>query len=247
MKKVILYFLFVLSGLVYGQKVSTSLTYVVNEPAKRTNKTPVLIMLHGYGANESDLFDIAKTFDTRFITFSLRAPIEIQGESFCWFNLIRHEGMPFTYDYKEVKEASQKVLSFISNACKAYHVDSTQVFLMGFSQGAMLSYDLALNAPKKIKGVAALSGKMMEEDKTLKTNWDQATKVKFFIGHGKSDNTIKMEEANKAIQFLKSKNVIDVTYKQYEMPHTISGDELNDMRAWLVKVISPEKKVQAKK
>src|SRR6187551_529611 len=131
-----------------AQTVTTSLAYVVNEPAKRNPKTPVLIMLHGYGSNENDLFDIAKTLDNRFITFSLRAPIKIDPDANAWFILNRSQGRPFTYNYQEVQESVMKIRSFISNACKAFHVDSTQVYILGFSQGAMLSYELAFRYPK---------------------------------------------------------------------------------------------------
>lgn len=225
-----------------AQTINTSLTYLVNEPAKRNAKTPVLIMLHGYGSNEADLFDISKTLDPRFITFSLRAPTVLGEGSYCWYNITRVEGKPFIYDYKEVKVSAEKILSFISNACRAYKVDSSQVFLMGFSQGAILSYELAALAPKKIKGIMALSGRMMEETKALESNWADLVKVKYFIAHGNSDNTIKQEESDKAYNYLKEKKVTDLTYKRYEMPHSICGAELNDIKAWLVKAITPEKK-----
>src|SRR6478609_1153301 len=106
---------------VNAQTVTTSLAYVVNEPAKRNPKTPVLIMLHGYGSNENDLFDIAKTLDNRFITFSLRAPIKMDADANAWFILNRTQGQPFTYSYKEAQESVLKIKSFISNACKAFH------------------------------------------------------------------------------------------------------------------------------
>jgi phospholipase/carboxylesterase len=73
------------------------------------------------------------------------------------------------------------------------------------------------------------------------------SKIKFFIAHGESDNVIKIEEAQKSKTFLKEKKVLDLTYKTYAMPHSISGDELNDLRGWLSKAIKPaEKKVEPK-
>ncbi len=248
MKKVIFYLLVLISYATgFSQTVKTDLTYLVNAPASRNTKTPVLIMLHGYGSNESDLFDISKSIDNRFITFSLRAPVSLGEGAYCWYNITRVEGKPFIYDYKEAKVAETKILSFISNACKAYNVDSTQVYLMGFSQGAIMSYELSIAAPKKIKGILALSGRMMTETQSLTTNWDQVANVKYFIAHGNSDNMIKQEESDKAAEFLKTKKVTDVTYHKYEMPHSICGAELNDIKAWLTKAINPEKKPAMKK
>ncbi len=220
-----------------SQTVTTDLIYKVNKPTQTTKKTPVLIMLHGYGSNETDLFDISKSIDERYIVFSLRAPYVLKDGGFSWYDLQFLPQQQFTYNYKEAKESRKKILSFISNACKAYNVDSSQVILMGYSQGTIMAYDVALSAPTKIKGVVALSGLLLEETKAIKTDWTKAINVKFFIAHGYSDNVIKIAEADKVNTFLKSKKVIDVTYKNYEMPHAIMGNELNDIKKWLKKVI----------
>jgi phospholipase/carboxylesterase len=114
---------------------------------------------------------------------------------------------------------------------------------MGFSQGSIMAYDLALAAPKKIKGVLALSGRMMVESKNLKTDWTKAVKTKYFIAHGNSDNVIKIAEADSVVKFFKLKKVSDVTFNNYEMSHTINGKELNDIKRWLKKAIDPPEKV----
>ena len=236
-KKKILVLFLLLGFFAKSQTVITDLVYKVNKPAQTTKKTPVLIMLHGYGSNETDLFDISKTIDERYIVFSLRAPYVLKDGGFSWYDLQFLPQQQFTYNYKETKESRKKILSFISNACKAYNVDSTQVILMGYSQGTIMAYDVALSAPTKIKGVVALSGLLLDETKAIKTDWAKAINVKFFIAHGYSDNVIKVSEADKVNTFLKSKKVIDVTYKNYEMPHAIMGNELNDIKKWLKKVI----------
>lgn len=240
-----IFFLVVFSSLylsLLSQKINTSLTYSVHLPAKKTAKTPVLILLHGYGSNESDLFELAKTMDSRFTTFSLRAPNDSKEQGFCWYELDRLPNGDFKYDYKQAEASRVKILSFISNACKSYHLDSTQVFLLGFSQGTIMSYDIVLHSPQKVKGVIALSGRLMEESKLQKTNLAQLSKIKFFIGHGNSDNVIKLAEAEKASAFLKEKGVDKITYKTYEMPHSVSGNELNDLRSWLTAALAPEQK-----
>ncbi len=231
-----LFFLLYCAG-IYSQTVTTDLVYKVSKPAIVNKKTPVLIMLHGYGSNETDLFDISKSIDERYIIFSIRAPFTLKEGSFCWFNLEFLPENKFKRNYLEAIESRKKLFSFISSACKNFNVDSSQVFLMGFSQGAIMAYDIALANPSKIKGVVALSGLLLDETKTLKTDWTKAVNIKFFIAHGYSDNVIKIAEADKVNDFLKLKKVIDVTYKNYEMPHAIMGNELNDIKQWLKKVI----------
>lgn len=247
MKKFLVLYLISIYFFGFSQTIKTDLVYKINEPAQKTGKrAPLLIFLHGYGSNEGDLFDIAKGLDQRFMFISLRAPNALKDGGYGWFELERIPDQPFKYNYSDAKNSRVKILSFISNACKTYKLDSNNVFVMGFSQGAIMAYDLALAAPKKIKGVLALSGKMMDESKKLNTDWAKAAKTKYFIAHGNADNVIKISEADSAVSFLKSKKIKDVKFNNYEMIHTINGKELNDIKTWLKKAIDPPEKTEPK-
>ncbi len=232
-----------LSNLAFAQKINTDLVYLVH-PSKAKSNPPVLVLLHGYGSNESDLFEISNALDNRFLIFSIRAPFAGKEIGYSWYDLDFLPNKEITANYKQLKESKAKVLSFISNACKAYMADSTKVFLMGFSQGAIIGYDIALTNPKKINGVLALSGKLLEDTKTAKLDAKAIANLKFFIAHGFSDNVISIKEAEKANEFLKTKAIKDVVYKNYEMPHSLSGDELNDIKKWLIKQLSPAVKAK---
>jgi phospholipase/carboxylesterase len=227
------------AGFGTAQKITTTLTYSVIAPSVKTTKTPVLFIMHGYGSNENDFLDLAKGVDGRFMKFSLRAPNAVAGypDAYCWYKLNFLNNGDFTYNYEEVKQSRAKVLSFISNACKAYHLDSTQVFIMGFSQGAIMCYELALFAPTKIKGALPVSGRMMAESKTHKNNSADLAKLKFFIGHGTKDERIKFSESEKANEFLKQSKVTDIVFKEYNIPHSVSDEEMNDIKNWLIKAV----------
>lgn len=236
-------FFILISSSVFGQtaKINTDLTYLVHESKAKSNP-PVIIMLHGYGSNEADLFDLSNGLDERFLTISVRAPFKGKEIGYAWYDLEFLPNKQVSCNYNQLKESRAKLLSFISNACKTYKADSTKVFLMGFSQGAIMAYDLALTNPKKINGIMALSGRLLEETKKNKLDDNAITKVKYFIAHGYSDNVIDIKEADKANEFLKSKNIKEVSYKNYEMPHSITGNELNDIKKWLKKQIDPAPK-----
>lgn len=223
-----------------GKSIKTDLVYKVNEAKKSDSKSPVIILLHGYGSNEEDLFDISKSFDERFITFSLRAPFPAPSQGYSWFKLDFLPEKKFKYDYKQAAISRSKILSFISNACKSYEADSTRVFIMGYSQGAIMCYDIALNNPGKIKGVVALSGLIMPESK--KKTYDlKLSALKFFIAHGTMDNVVSYHDGESAAKYLQTKSK-NVSFKSYEMPHAINGKELNDIKSWLRSNISPNKK-----
>jgi phospholipase/carboxylesterase len=241
--RVILFlFVFCVATSNVAQEIKTDLIYKINKPTKKTERTPVVILLHGYGSNEADLFDICKSFDEKFITFSLRAPYKANGnDGFSWYDLKRNDKKEMQHNYEEAKISRAKILSFISHACKAYKLDSTQVFLMGFSQGAIMCYDLAFNAPTKIKGIAPLSGILLDESKSAKTKTSQLASVNYFIAHGTQDNLIPINKSEEAVEYLKNIKA-NVTFKSYEIPHSINGQELNDVNSWLSKNIKPEKK-----
>ncbi|MCC6371419.1 MAG: phospholipase [Bacteroidia bacterium] len=216
-----------------AQKLNTTLTYSINQPTIKTDKPPVLIMLHGYGSDENDLLELAKGIDGRFITFSLRAPNARQGAGYCWYDLQFLSDGTFKYDYEQVKQSRAKILAFISEACRVYKSDSTRVYLMGFSQGAIMSYELAFFAPKKVKGLLLLSGRLMNETRLHKSKAGDLAKLSFYVGHGATDDVIRIAEAEKATAYLKEKGLTKVSYKTYQMAHSICNAEFEDIKKWL--------------
>ena len=92
------------------------------------------------------------------------------GGGFNWYEL-RGETGQRKYTYADAVKSRKLILDFISKACKAYQADSNRVFIMGFSQGAIMSYELALSAPGKIFGIVPMSGRLMDESRALKIDW----------------------------------------------------------------------------
>jgi phospholipase/carboxylesterase len=230
----------------HSQNISTDLVYVVNKPLKKTAHPPVLIMLHGFGSNEQDIVAMAKSFDERLLTFSLRAPFQVPNSGFCWFRLDFLPNKKFAYDYNQAVQSREKILSFIRQACRAYNADSTKVFLMGYSQGAMMAYDIALSNPDKIKGVIIMNGLLMSNTSALKMDDKKIANLKFFIAHGTIDNVIDFKDGQSAAEFVKAKKA-QVTFKSYEMPHAIIGQELKDIQSWIKSNLTEEKKSQPEK
>lgn len=233
--KVIRYvLLLILSGFAFRYQ-DTGLKYLVNEPSIKEKRPPVLVILHGYGANEEDLFELSRGFDGRFKTFCPRAPQVLQEGSYAWYKLERNGRGGFSYDYKQVKDIREKLFKWIASTCREQELDSNRVFILGFSQGAMLAYDMALSHPSGIKGILALSGKLLPESRPLKPGPDALKKLAVFIGHGDQDLLIPQAEAEQAEQYLKGLAITNLQRKSYKMAHSINGQELVDMRQWLTR------------
>jgi phospholipase/carboxylesterase len=235
MKSLVVFFV-VFAQIMSAQSVQTSLVYSVNASDGSQARPPVLILLHGYGSNENDLLDLSKAFDPGFTSIALRGPRIIAQGSYAWYDL-QVGGGARVYDYAQAAKSRQLILSFISNACKTLHLDSNRVFVLGFSQGAIMSYELALSANGKIAGIVPLSGRMMDETKKLPIKWEKLADLQVFIGHGTSDNVLALEESTKAEAFLKSGKIKNIVFKTYQMAHSISGQEINDLKLWFVSAL----------
>lgn len=222
--------LFLISLTTQAQQMEAAgLMYIVQKPRVQSVKAPLLIMLHGFGSNEQDLMGLEKHLPSQFTIIAVRAPIALSKGSYAWYHLDLSTGKP-VYDAKEAEHARQMILSFIDELKITYN--ASEVLLLGFSQGAIMSYSLALAQPQKVKGIIALSGRMLSEIDEYLAPAEQLKKLKIFIGHGTSDQVLPFYNGEAA--FLKCKNLgTQVVFKEYKMGHEISFAEVTDIQQWL--------------
>ncbi len=194
-------------------------------------KPPLLLLLHGYGANEDDLFSLAPYLDERFMIVSARAPITLQPASYAWFNLgFTPQGIVVK---PEEVEGSRKILhKFIGEIVETYQCDPNAVYLMGFSQGAMMSLSVALIYPGLAAGVVAMSGRLMPQISSKIPDKDALIGLPIFVAHGENDAVIPISQGRDTRAKL-SELPVDLTYREYEMGHEISYESLEDIAGWL--------------
>ncbi|QDP84507.1 phospholipase [Chryseobacterium sp. SNU WT5] len=178
------------------------LQYLVREPQNITSKTPLLILLHGYGSNEEDLFSFEPTLPEDWLIVSFRAPLKSDYEGYSWYDidLMNEENR---IDVAQAKESIETILENIMKISNQYGLTENQTHLAGFSQGGILSYALALNHPELFSKVACLS--CYPEDKLLATivkDKKKIEKLRFFISHGSDDAIIPIEWGRKAADLL---------------------------------------------
>jgi phospholipase/carboxylesterase len=193
-----------------------------------TGPHPVLLLLHGRGADEEDLFGLSEYLDERLFVVSVRAPFPFgPGGGYTWYDLLeigRPEPKMFAASYA-------KLTGFITAMLSAYPVDPRRLYLCGFSMGTMMSYAVALTRPDAVRGVMANSGYIPEET-DLTFDWASAKGKPFFVAHGKFDPVIPVSFGQRARELL-SKAGAALTYREYEMGHQIVEESLNDMASWL--------------
>lgn len=128
------------------------LEYITRKPSKpSTGKAPLIILLHGYGSNEEDLFSFAEEIPEEYFIVSAKAPIAMQPYGNAWYHItIDGDGVK-TSDNDGARESRDIIARFIDEIVAEYDVDKHNVTLLGFSQGTILSYAVALTYPEKLR------------------------------------------------------------------------------------------------
>jgi phospholipase/carboxylesterase len=212
--------------------MNLSLDYLIREPKIKLDKNPLLLLLHGYGSNAEDLFSFSNELPDEYYVISAQAPYDMQYGSYAWYAINFDADQNKFSDNEQAKSSRNLIASFIDELIDTYPIDSKAVSLLGFSQGAILSYAIALSHPEKIKNVIALSGYISAaicEENYQNNNFSQ---LKIFASHGVVDQVIPITWARKVKPFLDAL-AIESIYKEYPIGHGISPQIFADFKNWL--------------
>jgi len=210
--------------------------HYISRPSSLTENAPLLIMCHGYGSDENDLFSFASELPEELMIISLRAPYPMQPYGNAWYAINFDADKGKWNDNEQAKQSVDVIVEFIEYACNTYAVDSNNVSLLGFSQGAILSYAVALNYPKKIKNIIALSGYINEAILPDPIEKGNVSQLNFFCSHGSVDQVIPVAWAQKIPIFLEALTINHI-YKEYPVGHGVAPQNFYDFKEWLVKHI----------
>ena len=209
-----------------------SLTHLVRRPVETASSSPpLLLLLHGIGSNEEDLLGLAPYVDERFLVVSARAPIVMGPASYGWFN-IEFTPQDIVADVEQAKKSLQLLPSFIDELIETYGADNKCVYLMGFSQGAMMSLALALTSPERIAGAVIMSGRFPSQVLEQEPDKRALEKMPFLVTHGIYDPVLLIEQGRSVREKLMALPV-ELTYREYPMGHEVSMESLRDVSAWL--------------
>ena len=202
---------------------------------------PTIIALHGWGASAFDLIGLAPYLGGgRFQVICPQGPLEMPlGDTgavgFGWFPLSAVQ--PAIEG--PIEEAATRLERFLDAALARYAVDPRKLVLLGFSQGGVLAYRIALAAPRRFAGLAALSSWLPPQMVATLPDVDGRDELPTLVQHGSGDEIIAVARAQQSIETLRTLRVPAV-YREYEMGHEISAESLADLVQWLDdKVRSP--------
>ncbi|CAN5242458.1 dienelactone hydrolase family protein [soil metagenome] len=191
-------------------------------PESQRAERPLLVLLHGYGSHEGDLFGLSPHLPLAPVIASLRAPLSESG-GYAWFS--RLSNVPGDPRPEEVTEAAQAILDWLDS------IEYTSVSLLGFSQGGAMALQLLRLAPERFGAIVTLAGFVasgtLAGDAAL-----QANRPPVFWGRGTIDRVITADAVARTDAWLPSHATADI--RIYEgLAHSISREELADLVAFL--------------
>ncbi len=182
---------------------------------------PLLVLMHGRGSHEHDLFALAPLLPAEAVIVSLRAPLPL-GDNFSWFP-VADPGLPSPV---AAASATEAVLDWLDTVPAA-----GPVWLLGFSQGGAMVTQLMRFAPERFSAYVNLSGFSvageLPGDAALET-----TRPPLFWGRDPADPVIPAAAVERTAEWLPTHSTL--TAREYRgIGHSISREELEDVNVFL--------------
>lgn len=211
--------------------MTPSLVHLVRRPSAPSQHPPLLILLHGVGANERGMGALAPSFDPRFVVVSARSPIALGPGAFAWFHVTFTPNGP-VIDAAEAAAGWARLAAFVDECVAVYDADPARVYLAGFSQGGIIALATLLTSPDRIAGAVSMSGRVLPE--VLPHAGPTVTLVgkPALVLHGVRDDKLPVAFARNARERLTALG-LTVGYRELDMGHEITQESLNEATSWL--------------
>jgi phospholipase/carboxylesterase len=194
-----------------------------------SSRYPTILALHGRGSNEQDLIGLAPHLPQGLLWISPRAPLLLGPGSYEWYR-VQVIGKP---DPEHVLAALEAIDQFVDEILATYPVDPQKLFLLGFSQGSILSMCYALTHPERVAGVIAQSG-YIPNNIELEIDETGLKGKPFILTHGEQDTMLPVDWGRASRDRLQTLGV-DLEYHEFQMGHNVSMESLEVIDKWMEK------------
>jgi len=208
------------------------MNYLVREPENIHAQTPILVLLHGYGSDENDLFSFTPDLPEDWLVVSFQAPHTTPNGGFSWYDIDFLDEEKFI-NVPQAEESIELVLKTIEEIKEKYKT-SGAVNLCGFSQGGILSYALAFRFPQLFHKIACLSA--YPEQKIIKNLLDRKAyqHLFFFVSHGVNDMVIPIEWGKRGVELLYDMSMF-FSFREYQSGHGVDARNYMDLMEFFKK------------
>src|SRR5512139_402270 len=169
-------------------------------PRVPSERPPLLLLLHGIGADEEDLLPLALLVEPRLLVISVRAPHPAEPMGHRWY-AIDWSATPPRGDPGEIVASRDLLARFVEETTALHGADPSRVFLFGFSQGAIMALALLLARPELVRGVIAHSGRLARLPGPEPTP-QALSRAEVLLLHGAQDEVVPAVQGERAYEVL---------------------------------------------
>jgi phospholipase/carboxylesterase len=208
------------------------LTHTIYEPTG-AGPFPTILTLHGRGANAFDLLGLAPHICSgKFLVICPQGPLETpiapDTMGYSWYPM----SMGGPPDVAAILSSRQELQNFLDECLQRYPVDQKKLVLLGFSQGGVMAYSLALANPERFAALVVLSSWLPRELAAQLSINESVQSLPTLVQHGTEDHMIEITRARDSVEKLRELR-LPLTYREYEMGHEIRPRSLVDLSTWL--------------
>lgn len=191
---------------------------------------PMLVLLHGYGSDENDLASIADLVSPSWVAVALRAPTSLGEGRFAWYPLTFGDNGPSARP-EDVQSATQALVVRLQQHVATHGAEPGRVHLLGFSQGAMMSQQVAAVAPELVASIGLFGARL-----TLDTpHAARDTPTPVFMAHGLQDTVVPYTSGT-ALRDSLPQDLYTVVWNEFDGPHTMPPSLLRQWATWVTAI-----------
>ena len=202
------------------------LFHTYRAPVGHTHRPPLLVLLHGFGGNETGFDRLTARLDPRLSVLSVRAPFENAPGAYRWFD-VGFSGRSVDIDVGEAERSRVAVIQFINDAVMGFGADPRRVYLLGFSRGATLAYSVGLTAPARLRGIVGIGGRVLPEMAPQAAPMAALRHLTLLIQQGTKDPVMPLERARATRDLFVDLGVM-LGYREYTAAHELSAEMMDD-------------------
>lgn len=208
------------------------------------NPSASIIWLHGLGADGNDFVPLVRELKLqglpgiRFVfPHAKTIPVTINGGYVmrAWYDITGAE-LTRREDETGLRDSQRDVEALIARE-KARGIPASRIVVAGFSQGCAMTLQTGLRHPEKLAGMLCLSGYLPLHDKVPHERTEESIDTPIFMAHGQQDHVVPYLRGEQSRDILKQLGY-QVEWHAYPMQHSLCFDEVQDISAWLKKVLA---------
>jgi len=220
-----------------AQPTGAPLEYIEIRTAGATERAelPLVVALHGRGDRPESFATLFDGFPAAARIVVPRAP-RVWGDGYAWFEQARAVRANHATIALELTRNARRVQKMIE-VIRRDRPTRGRVVVVGFSQGAMLAYTLAVRYPDDVGAVFPVSG-LLFPDALPRTGFEPTRVPPIVALHGRTDSVVPIADDRRGVQLLRARGV-GVELHEYDAAHTITREMRDKLFREMAAALTP--------